>query len=51
MTYNNQHKNARELANNILIEADFKQKIVIGMGPRQVSSEYYNQIAHSCLGT
>ena len=33
-----------------MIEVDFKQKIVIGLSPRQVSSEYYNQLSRSCLG-
>lgn len=38
------------LKNNILIEVDFKQKIKIGMSPRQVNTEYYNQQDRSCLG-
>ncbi len=38
------------LRNKILIEVDYKQKIVIGMSPRQVSGEYYNQEQRSCLG-
>ena len=29
---------------------DFEQKIIIGLSPRQVSSEYFNQIARSLLG-
>jgi hypothetical protein len=48
--YNNHRKTVNELKNKILIELDFKQKITIGLSPRQVSSEYYNQITRSCLG-
>ena len=48
--YNNQRKNVDLLRNNILIEMDFMQKIMIGLSPRQVSSEYYKQKARSCLG-
>jgi hypothetical protein len=29
---------------------DFKQKIIIGLSPRQVISEYYNQMSRSLLG-
>ena len=47
-TYSNQTKNIEYLENK-LIELDFKQKIVIGMSPRQVSREYYNQTMRSCL--
>ena len=36
-------KDVNLLKNNILIEIDFKQKILIGTSPRQVNSEYYNQ--------
>ena len=35
--YNEHHKNKDKLRNKILIEFDFKQKIVIGMSPRQVN--------------
>lgn len=38
------------LKNKILIELDFKQKIKIGLSPRQVSSEYYDQVERLCLG-
>jgi len=48
--YNFQRKNVENLKNKILIEVDFKQKVTIGLSPRQVSSEYYNQITRSCLG-
>jgi hypothetical protein len=49
--YNNYLKNSKELKNKILIEIDFKQKFLIGMSPRQVSREFYNQIFRSCLGS
>lgn len=44
------HMSPEFLQNKILIELDFKQKIKIGLGPRQVSSEYYEQQERSCLG-
>ena len=50
LAYNKHCNNIEELQNKILIELDFKQKIVIGLSPRQVSKEYYNQQAASCLG-
>jgi predicted RNA binding protein with dsRBD fold (UPF0201 family) len=46
----NQNRTIENLNGKILIDIDFKQKFVIGMSPRQVSSEYYNQIIRSCLG-
>lgn len=45
-----EHLTVDGLRNKVMIEIDFKQKIKIGMGPRQVSSEYYNQQERSCLG-
>lgn len=33
-----------------MIELDFKQRIKIGMGPRQVASQYFNQKEILCLG-
>ena len=48
--YNEHHKNKDKLRNKILIEFDFKQKIVIGMSPRQVNDEYYRQLQRTCLG-
>lgn len=50
IAYNEQHKSVEDLFGKILIEVDFKQKIVIGMSPRQISSEFYDQIMRSCLG-
>jgi hypothetical protein len=50
IAYNDHHKCVEDLFGKILIEVDFKQKIVIGMSPRQISSEYYDQIMRSCLG-
>lgn len=45
------HKTAEFLTKDkILIEADFKKKIKIGLSPRQISSEYYEQQERSCLG-
>lgn len=50
IAYNKHTSNVNELKNKILIEVDFKQRIVVGMSPRQVNSEYYSQISRSCLG-
>lgn len=49
IAYNEHRKNADVLRGKIMIEVDFKQKIVIGLGPRQVNSEYYEQQQRSCL--
>jgi hypothetical protein len=48
--FNDQHKIKEKLQNKILIEIDFKQKIVIGLSPRQVNEEYYKQVQRTCLG-
>jgi hypothetical protein len=37
IAYNDHHKCFEDLFGKILIEVDFKQKIVIGMSPRQIS--------------
>lgn len=50
LAYNNHRKNLEELRGKLLIELDFKEKIKIGMSPRQVSREFYEQISVSCLG-
>ena len=50
LAYNRDRKNLELLRNGILIEIDFKQKVTIGLSPRQVSKEYYNQEARSFLG-
>lgn len=48
--YNKHRSDLENLNGKILIEVDFKQMFVIGLSPRQVSSEYYNQLSRSCLG-
>ena len=50
LTYNRDRKNVEYFKNGILIEIDFKQKIIIGLSPRKVSKEFYNQEARSFLG-
>ena len=50
MAYSNSRKNIEKIRTELLIELDFKQKFVIGMSPRQASSEYYEQKSRSCLG-
>lgn len=35
---------------SIVIEMDFKQKILIGLSPRQVSGEFYRQQQRNMLG-
>jgi hypothetical protein len=48
--YLNDLEKLAEFDNTILIELDFKQKITIGLSPRQPSREYYNQKTRTCLG-
>ena len=36
--------------NSVFIELDWKQKVLIGMGPRQVSSEFREQQQRTLLG-
>jgi hypothetical protein len=43
-------KDINLLKKNILIEIDFKKKILIGTSPRQVNSEYYTQELKGLLG-
>lgn len=38
------------LQENLLIEIDYKQKILIGLSPRQTSGEYYKQQQRNFLG-
>jgi len=49
-SYNLQRKNKESLKKQIMIEVDFKQKIAIGISPRQVNKEYYTQELRTCLG-
>ena len=48
--YKNQKTNKLLLKDNILIEMDFKQKIIIGQGPRQVNAQYYDNRKRTFLG-
>lgn len=49
-SYNNMLIDVNLFEEGILIEMDFKQKVLIGMSPRQVSSEYYKQQLRNVLG-
>ncbi len=49
-SYNFQRKDREFLRNKILIDLDYKQKIVIGLSPVQPNSEYYNLDNRTCLG-
>jgi hypothetical protein len=49
-SYNAQRKNKEFLRNKVFIDLDFKQKIIIGLSPIQVNSEYYNLANRTCLG-
>ena len=49
-SYNRMRKDENVLKNTLLIDIDFKQKIVIGSSPRQISSEYFMNIQKSLLG-
>ena len=42
-SYSFQRKDKETLKGQILIEVDFKQKISIGISPRQINKEYYSQ--------
>ncbi|CAF0854416.1 unnamed protein product [Brachionus calyciflorus] len=48
--YNKQTQSTTFLEGKILIEVDFKQRITIGLSPRQINKEYYSQTTRSCLG-
>jgi hypothetical protein len=50
VAYNQQREDKKLLEKNILIDLDYKQKIVIGMSPRQVNREFYDQKEVTCLG-
>jgi hypothetical protein len=50
IAYKNDHESVQQLKETLLIELDFKQKIVIGMRPRQVNKEFHQQQIRSCLG-
>jgi hypothetical protein len=49
-SYNFQRKSCELLRHNILIEADFKQSIAIGLSPEQANSEFYMQSYKKLLG-
>ena len=40
-TYNEQRSNTDLLENKILIDIDYKQKIILGEGSRQLNSEFF----------
>ena len=44
--------NVEWLKNKIMIEVDFKQKIILGNGPRQINTDYYDNRnrLRTCLG-
>ena len=49
-SYKNMLNNKKLFDDSIIIEMDYKQKILIGMSPRQVSGEFYRQQQRSLLG-
>ena len=49
-TYNFQRLDLETHKSNIMIELDYKQKISIGLSPRQPNCEFYNQQIRTCLG-
>jgi metal-dependent HD superfamily phosphatase/phosphodiesterase len=49
LAYNDHHQNVASLRNKIMIEVDFKEKIKIGLSPREVSKEFYSQTQRSWL--
>ena len=48
--YNFQRESVMELKDKLMIVLDYKQKIAVGMGARQVNSEFRNQKELVCLG-
>ena len=48
--YKNNLNDHKLFDNSIVIEMDFKQKILIGLSPRQVSGEFYRQQQRNLLG-
>ena len=50
ISYNESRSNVEFLKRALILDIDFKQKVTIGMGPRQVNKEYYNQIQLSVFG-
>ena len=48
--YNRMRTDTNLLKNSVLIDIDFKQKIIIGDGPEMVSGEYFERQQRSCLG-
>jgi hypothetical protein len=48
--YNDMKKNKDILRDSILIDFDFKQKIVIGLSPRQTNEEFYEQKQRCLFG-
>ncbi len=49
-SYAKMQKDKSLLTNSILIDFDFKQKILIGMSPRQTNDEYYVQKQRNVFG-
>ena len=49
-TYKSHRTDKDFLNEKIIIDIDFKQKIVIGLSPIQCNSEYYNLDNRTCLG-
>ena len=50
--YNRDRTDVEVLRNKIMIDVDFKQKIVLGPGPRQINSDFYDKRnrQRTCLG-
>lgn len=50
--YNRDRTDVDVLRNKIMIDVDFKQKIVLGAGPREINSDFYDSRNRSrtCLG-
>ena len=49
MAYNSQRKDEILLGEKVLIEVDFKEKIRIPMGPKQINADYYENELRTCL--
>jgi hypothetical protein len=49
-SYNKDCKDFALLSKKILIEFDFKEKLIVGIGPREIGSDFYNRKQVSLLG-
>ena len=49
-SYNKDCRDFTLLSKKILIEFDYKEKLIVGIGPREIGSDFYNRKQVSLLG-